>query len=332
LRKLSDILKTFILLILAIIAPTILSCKPQSNVLRRQLLTLHKSAARCGDEDTACVDRIFNRISSVRKQLTVARRGRCSSTIVAAARRTNCKRGSFDVFMTRRRDRISNMARKCPDEDDACITTAMNLLIALNSDISRQKKIWRKSCPRKTPVVSQPVVTTTTLAADAWVHRRIWTHEFTCDRLRSGFSQWLNFQKSRRKQVHDESCKCAANDLPCLRMNYQVIIRIQRTIRRNRNLFADRMSTCDECAPIKLKWYRWLVRQRARRHRLQLEACRCPEDDTDCMQRRVNRIKAIQTRISQRRTQVLNLHGNCVIVRTTKASGTPAPVDELADL
>ena len=221
------------------------------------------------------------------------------------------------------------MSRKCSDEDDQCITTAMNLLIALNGDVERQKRIWRRSCPRVQPAPVTSMAPKGTLPPNLWVHRRSWTHEFTCDRIKKGFRTWLAFQKARRRQIHDESCRCNANDLPCLRMNYQIIIRIQRTIRHNRNLYADRISSCDRCAPIKMRWQRWLIRQRARRHRLQLEACRCEEDDTECMQRRVSRIKKIQKTIRLRRAQVLALHGACVMPRKPKSSPR---VDELADL
>jgi hypothetical protein len=96
-------------------------------------------------------------------------------------------------------------------------------------------------------------------------------------------------------------------------MNFQSIIHIQRTIHRGRTLYADRMSTCDRCAPIKVKWARWLRRMRARRHRLQLDACRCDENDTGCMQEAVNHIKKIQERILRRRKQAFALHGECII-------------------
>jgi len=328
-----------VLLLLAIFSVVSFAgeCGRRRNSLRKSLLVLHKRAARCGDTDTACVDRVFKRITGVRRQLAQLRKTGCNSkrtTVnninVSIENKGNCARGTFDEFMERRRDRISRMSRKCNDEDDQCITTAMNLLIALNGDVDRQKRIWRASCPKiePTPVVKVPMARKPTLPPNLWVHRRSWTHEFTCDRIKKGFRTWLAFQKARRSQVHDESCRCDANDLPCLRMNYQIIIRIQRHIRHNRNLFADRISSCDRCAPIKIRWQRWLIRQRARRHRLQLEACRCDENDTECMQRRVNRIKKIQRTIRTRRAQVLALHGSC----TMPSNANKTQSDDLADI
>lgn len=299
-------------------------CHTRRVALRARMLALHKRAARCGDTDSACVDRIFKKISTVRNQLVTLRTSVCQS-VSGSVRK--CKRGSFKSFLRARRARINRMARKCSDEDDQCITNAMNLLIALNSDVSRQRRLWRRSCrsSKRSAKRRSSTTTTTTTTINAWVPRRVWTHEFTCPRIKAGFKKWLASQEARRKAFHDDSCKCKPNDLSCLRMNYQSIIHIQRRIRRARSLFADRMSRCDVCAPIKVRWFRWLRRQRARRHKYQLAACRCREDDTNCMQRNVDRIKRIQANIKTRRAQALALHGKCQTATTTTKAGTPSP-------
>lgn len=138
------------------------------------------------------------------------------------------------------------------------------------------------------------------------------------------------------RSFHAESKRCESSDLSCIQQNFRSIIRIQRAIHRGRTLFADRISTCDRCAPIKLRWYRWLRRQRARRHRLQLAACRCEEADHGCMQRKVDRIKRIQAAIAKRRAEALALHGRCIVVPSTTAApattGVPIEEQNLGDL
>jgi len=327
-------MKLFLLaLVLAFFAMTVeAGCGVRRSGLRRQLLGLHRQAARCGDTDTACVDRVFNRIHRVRRGLSSLR---CGAR--ARPRTVRCtRRMSFQDFSEARRARISRIAARCGAEDEACVSAALNLLVAINSDLPRQRRIWRRSCPRaaarRLPVpttrsaTDAPLERNTEDAASIWAQQRSWTHEFLCSRIRRGFRRWLHFQIQRRASFHRESSLCNPSDLPCLHMNYQAIIRIQRTIRHARTLYAKRISRCDECAPIKMRWHRWLRRQRTRRHRLQLQACRCPESDPACMQRQVDRIKRIQVAIRTRLRQVLALHGSCQNV-TDVPSG-----DELRDL
>jgi len=293
-------------------------CATERARLRAQLLSLHTRAARCGDTDQACTTRLFNRIAGVRKQLRALRP--CRAGAVVGIRRP-CNPGTtFRAFLNQRRQRISRIAQRCADEDDACIRSAMNLLVALNSDITAQRAIWRRSCkPGVTVIAASPVVPKIRKIA-RFVPRTVWTHEWTCERIQRGFRLWLASKTAQRRAEHRESMRCPPSDLSCIKMHFDSIINIQRAIHRGRSLFADRMSTCDRCAAIKLRWLRWLRRQRQRRHRLQLAACRCEESDPGCMQRQVDRIKAIQAAIAVRRAAAFRLHGQCIV--TTTVAGT----------
>ena len=225
------------------------------------------------------------------------------------------------------------MAQKCRDEDDGCIKQAMNMLVALNSDVDAQKRMWKNACSPAMKVI-QRSPKTPKIKVSQWVPRSVWTHEFTCKRMKAGFRLWLASQQSRRRTFHKESQKCPPADLACIRMNFQSIIHIQRAIQAGRTLFADRMSTCDRCAKIKLRWSRWLLRQREKRQRLQLSACRCADSDSECLTEAVTEIKKIQAEIKKRRTEALNLHGKCRMSDGSRfdAGYQPAPTTPAADL
>jgi len=307
-------------------------CQVERAGLRARVLRLHKRAARCGDVDTACVTRLFGKIAQVRRQLAArkCRGGRGGG-------KQRCSPGTtFRKFLSNRRARISRMAQNCGDEDDACIKQAMNLLVALNSDLKRQRRIWRRSCkPTLQIIVKSAKKIKKSIKVDHFVPRSVWTHEFTCARIQRGFRLWLASKISQRRSFHAESKQCESSDLSCIQQNFRSIIRIQKSIHRGRTLFADRISSCDRCAPIKLRWYRWLKRQRVRRHRLQLAACRCEESDHGCMQRKVDKIKNIQKAIAARRAEALALHGKCLVATTTTSApvtGIPIEEQSLGDL
>jgi len=319
--------------------------------LRHRLLQLHKRAARCGDEDSHCVTRIFEKIGRVRSRMAHLKHGVCHHgrithhTVKHAIK--NCHI-SFKRYMAARRARINRMAQKCGDEDDSCIQTSMDLLVALNKDKRRQRRLWKRHCVLHhthkytaeedmdmLAEVPHPLhdhydghgrvsmaeirawkaryhaVSGKDMPEEHWVPMSVWTHEFVCSRIRRGFHRWLKSQVERRNLFHRDAAKCRHSDLACLRMNFQSIIHIQRHIHRGRSLYADRMNTCDRCSHIKVKWMRWYLRQRHRRHQLQIEACRCDENDGACMQEKVDEIKKIQKRMRERRKQAFALHGQC---------------------
>merc|ERR1712000_204484 len=162
------------------------------------------------------------------------------------------------------------------------------------------------------------------LPEEKWVPMKVWTHEFMCSRIRRGFQRWLNSQVKRREMFHRDAGKCKHADLACLRMNFQSIIHIQRHIHSARTLYAKRMQTCDRCAHIKIKWMRWYLRQRARRHDLQLEACRCDENDAPCMQEKVDQIRAIQKKMRERRKQAFACTVNATSTTSTRKRPPPS--------
>lgn len=74
---------------------------------------------------------------------------------------------------------------------------------------------------------------------------------------------------------------------------------------------SQKVERCDRCAPIKLRFRKWLLAERAKRHRAHERACLCGALDVECLQDNVSRIKLIQTRIEARRQRVLALHRDC---------------------
>ena len=70
---------------------------------------------------------------------------------------------------------------------------------------------------------------------------------------------------------------------------------------------------------------RWYLRQRNRRHELQLMACRCDENDAPCMQEKVDEIKKIQKKMRERREHAFRLHGECHLHETAQ-DNTPTTV------
>lgn len=316
------------------------SCAHRRVELRRRLLHLHKRAARCGDEDSACISNVFAKIARVRRHMARARRHVCSGGSLHISTR-DCHQ-SFSEYLAARRARINRIARRCGDEDDSCVTTSMELLMALNKDHARQRRLWRQSCHFDSSAVSHHGHISAAAIArerarqhmhmpeEKWVPMKVWTHEFVCSRIRSGFKRWLKSQERRREMFHRDSAKCHQSDLACLHMNFQSIIHIQRAIHRARNLYSKRMASCDVCAPVKIKWTRWMHRQRLRRHRLQLEACRCDENDPTCMDEKVKEIKRIQHHMRERRRRAFQLHGECLTREDhkTRHLATPLPAHE----
>lgn len=371
-------MKLLLVLALALVASvsaTSSGCARQRLRLRSHLLALHKKAARCGDEDAQCVTRVFNKIASVRRRMASLRGAACKNGRIGASEVKHAIKNchiSFKRYMAARRARINRMAQKCGDEDDSCIQTSMDLLVALNKDKRRQHRLWKQHCVLHQDGATSPEldmdmaaevpnplkshydghghvsreeirrwkarynkVVGKDMPEEHWIPMSVWTHEFVCSRIRGGFKRWLKSQVSRRDLFHRDAAKCRHSDLACLRMNFQSIIHIQRHIHRGRSLYIERMATCDRCAQVKVKWMRWYLRQRARRHQLQIEACRCDENDSVCMQEKVDEIKKIQEHMRERRKIAFLLHGTCHLSELHKASAAPTtvgPETEIPDL
>jgi hypothetical protein len=129
--------------------------------------------------------------------------------------------------------------------------------------------------------------------------------------MRRKFKRWLHYQNLRRNALHLEACHCHPLDTSCLRMAFSQIVHTQNRISKARTEFANQLNACDSCAPLKLKFRRWLRRQRRRRLRIHNSLCRCRPSDTECAHRRYQRIVRLQKKIEERRSLVMHLHGDC---------------------
>ncbi len=127
-----------------------------------------------------------------------------------------------------------------------------------------------------------------------------------------GFARWLNFMRADRKRIHDNICKdCSPRDFRCVKSRYQRIMAIQREIAQARTDYTDLVTKCDKCAPLRLRFERWVKVQTARRQRLHAEICKCEDTDVKCVVRRVMRIKRIQQRIKSGRKHIFHLNEHC---------------------
>lgn len=143
------------------------------------------------------------------------------------------------------------------------------------------------------------------------VYASKWKNALLCPSKMAQFKRWVKYQNCRRREVFAESCACNPVDTSCLHEKWAQIRNIQSAVAKGRTEFTEDIKTCDECAPLKLHFMRWVHRQRVRRNRIHDSICRCPPSDLDCSRRRVARIKKIQQLIRLRRQQVLHLHGLC---------------------
>jgi len=298
------------------------SCR-RSHHLRRALRRAQKAATRCGEVDEGCVDRTYRRITRLRARLAKSVR-RCSVTGTATVGVTACAHVPRVVARLRRR-RVILQARvpNCGSEDNACVTSILRRVLRINRKI-RANNLRCKVSPLD--VVTQQATCPKPLQPLQWVHSNMWKHSITCNEMQAKWKTWLAFTKERRRRLHCESCRCDPLDVSCLRMAFVQIVHVNRQVRDARTRFANMLRVCDRCAPLKLRFRRWLHRQRARRLRLHLEICRCRVDDVNCAARRVQRIKNIQQNIRLRRQMVMALHKDC---HTTTLAGQDMPLPGL---
>jgi hypothetical protein len=144
-----------------------------------------------------------------------------------------------------------------------------------------------------------------------WIHASAYRHAITCDRINFKFRKWVKYQKCLRQRYFLEAMRCASDNIPCLRRTYHSIRRIQHRLSHGHDEFGVLISKCDECAPIKLRFRKWLLRERRRRHRAHLRACACAQLDVECLAENVNEIKSLQDKIDLRRHNVMLLSADC---------------------
>jgi hypothetical protein len=205
-----------------------------------------------------------------------------------------------------KRVHFQKMASHCSSDDRHCVRAYMRSLLLVSRNIRKQGKRCKHSVKhvlkKKTGEIKCP----------AWVHSSSFRKAVTCERINYHFKKWVAFQRCKRKRYFVEATKCASDNIPCLRRTYHSIRRIQHKLSKAHDEFGELISSCDECAPIKIRFRKWLLRQRKRRHRAHLRACACGPLDVGCLQDNVSEIKQIQKLIRKRRKMVLNLHSDCV--------------------
>lgn len=297
-------------------------CERRVTRLAQRVNKAQDFAKKCGDTDIQCTDNRYRRVFRQKGRLNRARR-RC------APRKFSCEKDDLFKWIRtqeRRRRRIEKRAIRCADEDVVCTRHNMHQIQRLNERIVRVQNRCQVVALQHIQTI-EPRVIKRWVFGDPYSAANVdWKKEFTCVNLKTKFQQWLARQRNIREYWHQEACFCSTSDSSCVRAHYKKIRTVQMRIRRNRSAFARKISNCDECEGIKIKFSRWLARQRRRRHSLHLSVCRCPPRDNLCMQEHVDLIKAIQERIKRRRAQVLAAHGSCVLTVQETPVTTQAPV------
>merc|ERR1711916_309836 len=120
-----------------------------------------------------------------------------------------------------------------------------------------------------------PTRRTTSPSSARTIHASEYRNGITCDVINKKFRKWGKYQRCLRKRYFVEAQRCASDNIPCLRRTYHSIRRIQPKLSHGHDEFGVLIAKCDECAPIKERFRKWLLRQRLRRHRAHLRACAC---------------------------------------------------------
>jgi hypothetical protein len=129
--------------------------------------------------------------------------------------------------------------------------------------------------------------------------------------VRSHLKSWQRFWNCKRRVLFNQHKRCNPHDTSCMRFAFTQLIHIAQRLENGRRDAAERLRVCDECAPIKHQYRRWLARQRVRRLRLHNQIMQCRHGDVRCQARRLRRIMTIQRNIEHRRSVVNSLHGEC---------------------
>ena len=217
----------------------------------------------------------------------------------------------------RRRRTLQAQVAQCGDEDNKCVSVLLARVLRLN----RLMRRTMKRCNVKKVEEETKVTCKKPLEDLKWVHSSLWKKEVLCDDMKRKWREWIAFTNERRRRLHCESARCDSLDESCLRMSYMQIVHLAKQVAKERDEFTDHLRVCDRCGPIKLRFLRWLKRQRAKRRRLHLEICRCRVDNIMCHAVRTLAIRKIQREIKRRRYIVLHLHRSCSGKTTTTHNG-----------
>ena len=248
------------------------------------------------------MDKAYKRIAAIKVRIV-----QCGSKV---PRRARCATACSAKCVARLQARLTLLQKKeCGDLDHGCIRRHLNRLLVTHRRLARCAKKGVKGALGVKKGL-RPVIKCTN-----WVHQAEYRRAVTCDRLNVKFRAWLRFTRCRRQRAFEQSHRCASSNTACLRHAYRQILRIHQKLSAAHQEFVGLVDRCDECAPLKLRFYQWLLKQRRRRHRAHLRACACGALDVECLQDNVSTIKRIQDRITLRRRQVLALHTDCNLQR-----------------
>lgn len=204
--------------------------------------------------------------------------------------------------------RVSLLARsrRCSDESTQCVSRIMRRVLNLNLQIKARARRChikiRQKHQKKKPRRGRRVPPVSSAG---------WKQAITCDEMNHEFKKWIQYQSFRRTELHNEACHCHPLDTSCQHFTFSLILQTQRKISEGRTAFAAQVSACDECAPLKLKYRRWLRRMKRKQIRLHGALSRCRPSDVECFERRLKRLERLQMLINVRRKAALELHGDC---------------------
>lgn len=292
------------------------SCQRRVRLVRRSLRNYQRKALRCGEVDESCVQRTYKRIAFLRTRLAKVRR-QCNIR-KSSAKIIPCANWERWVRRQRRhRARLQAQVAQCGDEDNKCVSVLLARVLRLNN--------LMRSTMKRCKVTQVPQHTQVSCAAPLsplkWVHSTVWKKQVMCDDMKREWNRWMTFVNERRRRLHCESANCNSLDQSCLRMSYMQIVHLSHKVAVARDEFTRHLERCDRCGTIKLRFLRWLRRQRAERQRLHLEVCRCRPDNIMCHAVRVLAIRKIQREIKRRRYVVSHLHDSCSGKTTTTLNG-----------
>lgn len=262
--------------------------------------------------DTKCIDLVYTKIASISRKI---------------ARLTGHRSHSSCVTSVSSRRSLLKQIQQCADDDARCVQRLFRRIASLNRAQPRRcrrklrKRLEKKQ--KKAAVVRAKKSVLKPHEDPFLIPNPHWKAEYTCVGLKNVFNQWLKRQHKIRAYFLAQAMECSPSDTSCLRAFYRKVVVIHKRIERNRDSYTRRISRCDSCAEIKLEFSRWKRREHAKRQQLHQEIAQCPAGDHVCMQKYVDRIKAIQKEIKLRLQRVLNLHKDCVFAKPTSEPTGP---------
>ena len=273
--------------------------------LRRSLRLERAKALRCGDIDTKCIDRVYEKIASISRQIAKLNKRHAHVRGLSARK---CSTSS------RARRNVLKQITRCADDDSQCVKRLFRRVAHITRKQSHKcKRKERKEHKKRKEHKERVTVRKSSVDSNPWAIKNVnWRQEYTCTGLKKSFNKWLRRQHKIRAYFLNEANECEGSDTTCLRAFYKKVSLIHAKIRHNRGLYVQYISRCDSCQALKLRFMRWRAHQKAEITQLHLEMRLCASGDHKCLQIQVDRIKAIQTEIHRRLKEILALHTDCV--------------------